>query len=930
MRNLSGPARNALAMAVVLGLAACGSGGGGSNVKPSPPPTPPPSGGGGGTSTQPGFSDHLSLTDAVAARAAGYTGAGVTIGFVDTGVNRNHPALAGRVDANFVHVDATDNDLSVDDKVGHGTTVAMLAAGKAFGQWPGGVAPDTHVVSSRIISDQPPADDGSGQGNQVSSGEGYGAFFAAIDAELADAGAKIINNSWGGLYWTDAAVSKEFADAYRDFVVTRGGLVVFASGNAGADTRYRANPSDNAALPSKDPIAADLEVGWLAVSALDTLHPTQLAPYSQACGVAMDYCLVAPGDVVFTGADDTAGNPTYWVGSGTSFAAPLVSGAAAVVWSAFPYFDNDLVRQTLLGTAKDLGAPGVDAVFGHGLVDVAAAVKGPARFDWGDVTVSFTGTSTWSNAISGAGGLVKRGSGTLVLAQDSTYTGDTRVEGGVLELVQGMTGSDFDIGAAGTLQGRGTIAGDVRNAGHLLASAPSGEALRIGGDYVQDATGTLDAYLGRGLAVGGTASLDGTLDMLGIATGYTASAREGILHADGGVSGAFATLTSAGNFLDAVLEYDPDDVFLDISRLDVSATAQAMGLTAASQSGAARVEGAFRVLDGGAQATAAPSFLQAAGALQRTQGTAAAERSLSSLSGELHATDAALALLAVDGGRRTLESRLDAVRPAGAWAASLDASRSVGSAFGSDLHGWTMGQEFHAGDTTWGTAFSRSEGALWNSARGDRGRDVRTEGQVYAARGGDRGAYLFGRAAFGRMQRDLQREIVLGASDYGVDSRYADRYWSASVQGGRRFGALGGALVPYAGAQVLELQRGGFTEDGAAGFGLQAGASRFAMSQALLGTRYARGWRLGGALLDLHAYAEWQRLLSQSGAIEASFTGVDARAPIAFDVLGRDTGVFGAGFGADWGAARLSFDVDARHAAGRSDLGANLAWRRAF
>ncbi|HEU4991926.1 MAG TPA: S8 family serine peptidase, partial [Luteimonas sp.] len=419
MRNLSGPARNALAMAVVLGLAACGSGNGG-NVKPTPPPTPPPTSGGGG-STQPGFADHLSLTDDVAARAAGYTGAGVTIGFVDTGVNRNHPALAGRVDANFVHVDAP-NDLTVDDKVGHGTTVAMLAAGKAFGQWPGGIAPDAHVVSSRIIADKPPADDGSGQGNQINSGEGYGAFFAAIDGELADAGAKIINNSWGGLYWTDPAVTREFADAYRDFVVTRGGLVVFANGNAGADSRYRPNPSDNAALPSKDG-AADLEVGWLTVGALDTLHPTRLASYSQACGVAMDYCLVAPGDVVFTGATDTAGHPTYWVGSGTSFAAPLVSGAAAVVWSAFPYFDNDLVRQTLLGTAKDLGDPGVDAVFGHGLLDVAAAVKGPARFDWGDVTVSFTGTSTWSNAISGAGGLVKRGTGTLVLAQDSTYTG---------------------------------------------------------------------------------------------------------------------------------------------------------------------------------------------------------------------------------------------------------------------------------------------------------------------------------------------------------------------------------------------------------------------------------------------------------------------------------------------------------------------------
>jgi autotransporter-associated beta strand protein len=935
MRNLPGTARNALAIAVVLALAACGGGGGGGNVKPTPPPppSPPPSDGGddGGSATQPGFSDHLKLTDDVTVRAAGYTGAGVTIGFVDTGVNRDHPTLSGRVDANFVHVDANGNDVTVDDKIGHGTTVASLAAGRAFGQWPGGIAPDAHVVSSRIISDAPPKDDGSGQGNEVESGDGYGAFFAAIDAELADAGATIINNSWGGLYWDDPNVTTEFADAYRDFVVDRGGLIVFASGNAGADSRYRPDPSDNAALPSKDGgVAADLEVGWLTVGALDTLHPTRLASYSQECGVAMDYCLVAPGDVVFTGANDKGDKPTYWVGSGTSFAAPLVSGAAAVVWSAFPYFDNDLVRQTLLGTAKDLGAPGVDTVFGHGLLDVGKAVKGPARFDWGDVTVSFSGTSTWSNTISGAGGLVKQGSGTLVLTDDSTYTGDTRIEGGVLELGNGMAGTDFVVGAAGTLRGRGTIRGNVANAGHVLASASSGTTMEIAGNYSQAATGTLDAYLGRGLQVGGTAALDGTLNVVGVASGYTASAREGILHAVGGVSGTFATLTSSNTFMDATLEYDPDDVFLDITRLDVSMASVSMGLTAASQSGAVRVEGAFRALDAGAQATAAPAFLQAAGALQRTEGAAAAERSLSSLSGELHATDAAIALLAADGGRRALEARFDASRPAGAWAASLDGRQGLGSAYGSDLRGWSMGQDFRSGDTTWGMGFSRSEGTLWNSGRRDRSHDVQAEGQLYAARTGDGGGYLLGRAAFGRMQRDLQREIVLGASDYGVDSRYADRYWTASLQAGQRFGAFGGTLVPYAGVQVLELQRGAFAEDGAAGFGLRAEASRFARSQGLLGTRYARGWRIGGALLDLHARAEWQRRLSQSGAIEASFTGVDARAPIALDLLGRDVGLLGAGIGADWGNASLSLDVDARSAAGRRDFGSSLDWRWRF
>ena len=185
------------------------------------------------------------------------------------------------------------------------------------------------------------------------------------------------------------------------------------------------------------------------MAALDTDNPTQLASYSNACGSAMHYCLVAPGKVVTTGTNDSPSSPTYWNWRGTSLAAPQLSGAAALVWQAFPSFHNDLVRQTLLGTATDLGAPGVDAVFGYGGLNVGKAVLGPARFDWGDVSVNLPGgTSTWSNDIAGTGGLVKQGSGTLTLSGRTSYTGATRASGGTLSVSGQLNGNAvIDTGA---------------------------------------------------------------------------------------------------------------------------------------------------------------------------------------------------------------------------------------------------------------------------------------------------------------------------------------------------------------------------------------------------------------------------------------------------------------------------------------------------
>ncbi len=914
----------ALALAT---LAACGGGGGKNTKAVAPPPAAPPPDPV-VFEPDPRFIKHLTVTGADKAHAEGLTGAGVRIGVVDSGVNRNHPALSPRVVANLTYINSQNNNLSVDDVIGHGTAVSQVMAGTPFGAWPGGIAPGAQIVSARIIADETPDDDGSGQGNEVDGAIGL----APIHQDLIARGVKVMNNSWGGLYWTNPAATGPIAQEYRPFIINNGGLVVFSTGNSAFD-----DPSSMAALPSQPGPngtfpAADLEVGWIAVAAVEADAPGTLADYSNACGVAMDYCLAAPGNVATTGTNDGPTDPSYWTWTGTSFSAPLVSGAAALVWDAFPYFNNDLVRQTLLGTATDIGTPGVDAVFGYGLLNIADAVHGPGRLDWGQVVADFaSGTSTWSNDISGAGGITKRGNGTLVLEGANTYAGTTRAEGGVLTAANDIA-ADAVVGVDGglALEGSG-VNGDLVNQGvvFMYGTNPAGTDHVVDGDYTQTDGAVLAFDVGSHLQVAGSAGIDGDALVAGVTDGYVYSSSETFLTAAGGLTGTFDSLSAVeGVFLDASLAYTPNAVSLEIERLDVGVAAAGMGFAPIAMGSATRIENAFRTIDEGRQDGQAPDeFLGGAAAFQRTPSVAAAQRSLESLSGEQHAADRAFALMAIDGGRNALESRLDALgegAATGGWADRLAGQRSTWSGTWLDSRGWVVGQDVRLNpQLTLGAAFGQSDGRAADELSADRERNRQVEGQVYGTwQQGD--SYLLGRLAFGRLERQLQREILLGRDWFAVGSDYANDYTVFDLQAGHRFNLGGATLTPYVGAEQLRLARGGFAEQGAAGFGLSTQGSTLEATRAMAGARLEQSWTVGAATLALQGRVEWQHLLSQSGElIDARFTGLDVWSPIAGARMDDQAAVAGLGFTADFDeAGRFGFSVDTRREFGETHTGA--------
>ena len=64
--------------------------------------------------------------------------------------------------------------------------------------------------------------------------------------------------------------------------------------------------------------------------------------------------------------------------NGSSFAAPIVTGTAALIKEKYPWMTGDLIRQTILSTATDIGKKGVDEDFGWGLLNIGKALNGPA------------------------------------------------------------------------------------------------------------------------------------------------------------------------------------------------------------------------------------------------------------------------------------------------------------------------------------------------------------------------------------------------------------------------------------------------------------------------------------------------------------------------------------------------------------------------
>jgi hypothetical protein len=252
----------------------------------------------------------------------------VLVAVIDTGIDYTHPELDdGRVrtdiDKDFVH---NDDDAMDDNK--HGTLVAsIIAAESNNGIGVAGVMHHAQLLPVKVIT---------------ARGVGTLAWIAKGISYAASAGADVINMSLGGLICSQA-----LADAVNYAYFERGVVIVAASGNDGGNLSY----------PAK--LALVISVGA-------TDHNDVVADFSNG-GAELD--LTAPGVDILSA--QPGGYGTY---SGTSLAAPYVTGVAGLLLSQRPSLTNRQVELILRSAADDLGAPGFDSRYGYGRISAYQAL----------------------------------------------------------------------------------------------------------------------------------------------------------------------------------------------------------------------------------------------------------------------------------------------------------------------------------------------------------------------------------------------------------------------------------------------------------------------------------------------------------------------------------------------------------------------------
>ncbi|WP_102786041.1 autotransporter serine protease [Serratia marcescens] len=925
------------------------------------------------------------------AYAAGYTGKGIKLGIFDQPVYAKHPEFSGpdKVINLVTHgireytdpyipvkkgddfrYDGTPSTESSGKLGSHGTHVGGIAAGSRDGGAMHGVAFNAQIISAE--NGDPGPEDGIVLGND-------GAVYQAGWEALVASGARIINNSWGiGItdkfakggkdpaypHFTVDDAQKQFdqikvilgtkpGGAYQGAIdAARSGVVtIFAAGND-----YNLNNPD--AMAGLAYFVPDIAPNWLSVASLQ--DPTNsgdysISTFSSRCGYTASLCVSAPGTRVYssviagTGVDDlTTG---YANKSGTSMAAPHVAGSVAVLMERFPYLNGAQVAEVLKTTATDMGAPGIDALYGWGMINLGKAINGPgmlvtvedipaefripdpagvaygptqfvvdlpgvgAVLDKGKPTErvcssDLCGLDFWSNDISGHGGLTKQGIGTLVLTGNNTYAGPTLVNQGRLA-VNGSVTSAVSVQNGGIVGGSGTVGSLTARQGGTVAPGNSIGTLNVAGNvsfepgsrYAVEVgpNGQSDRIQSSGSAtIGGgevAVTLENSANLLTqsevrslLGQQYT------ILSAQQGVSGQFDAVAPNYLFLGTGLSYQPTGVTLSVGRngtsfASVAQTPNERAVAAAADALAAGNPVYESLLGSGTAGEARQAFRQ--------------------LSGQIHA-DIASALVndsrylreALNGRLRQAEglASSSAIKAdeGGAWAQLLGAwDHASGDANATGYQASTYGvlvglDSAAAADWRLGVA----TGYTRTSLHGGYGSKADSDNYHLAAYGDKQfGALaLRGGAGYTWHRIDTKRSVNYGMQSDRDTAKYSARTEQLFAEAGYSVQGEWLNLEPFVNLAYVNFENNGIAESGGAA-ALRGDKQHTDATVSTLGLRADTEWQVSpGTTVALRSELGWQH---QYGGLERGtglrFNGGNAPFVVDSVPVSRDGMVLKAG-----------------------------------
>jgi hypothetical protein len=307
---------------------------------------------------------------AAEAYARGFTGENVTIAVIDSGIDLAGTEFAGRISDKSKSFESQyaacmtcapeTITFDLDDVQGHGTKVSSIAAGAKDGKGTHGIAYDATILALKIAA---PDLNAGGSAPLQEGGLNTGALAPAMRYAV-DNGAFAINMSLNGTATGQMAVDQRAA---MDYVRDNNRLVVMSIANTPGDSFAETSFAQNmvgADFTNKDWFLFGLGLTSDLRPIADNGTPGALADRTLSVAAWGVNTIDEKGNLVSV--------------SGNSFAAPAIAGAAALLKQYWPQLGGKEISQILLSSATDLGAPGVDQVYGAGLLNIEAAFKANA------------------------------------------------------------------------------------------------------------------------------------------------------------------------------------------------------------------------------------------------------------------------------------------------------------------------------------------------------------------------------------------------------------------------------------------------------------------------------------------------------------------------------------------------------------------------